>query len=962
MNVSTPYAELPQPLKCASQEVAEHIIHCAREQQLKLPDSVNWPGDWARALACSHFITRSLQTRPQLLVELLESGDLENPYTCDNILAQHVSTALQGSVDKDDLAQRLRQIRRREMLRIAWRDLAGLSDLAETLADLSKFADAAISHSLEHLHRWLQERRGCPCDPQGNKQQLVVFALGKLGASELNFSSDVDLIFSFPYEGETQGARRSITNGEYFLQLGRELIQVLQSRGKEGSVFRVDMRLRPFGRAGRMALSFSAMEDYYQNHGRDWERYALIRMRPVAGDLHAGEQLLDTLQAFMYRRYLDFGTLTALRDMKAMITDEVARRDLHQHVKLGPGGIREIEFTVQAFQLVRGGTTPALRERRLLAVMAVLRQLQLLPDYAIDHLDSAYCFLRRVENHLQEFDDQQTHEIPADSENRIRLAASMGYCDWQSLSLDLEQHRARVREQFDQILGGDDDHEETSGSIMLSTNSMTTIEQLLGEFGFIEPQAAQARFMRFRGDFERLSLDALGEQRLKRLLPDLLRAVAGSDHQLQTLERVLDVVRNVLRRSTYLALLHERPLTVSHLVRLCAASPWIARQIATHPLLIDELLDARSLYAPPNLTELRLSLDEHLRAVSAGDVEQEMIALRRYKHIQVLRVAAADIAGALPVMKVSDHLSEIAEALVNACLQLARRDLAQRHGQPPPDSTGKSPAFAVVAYGKLGGLELGYGSDLDLVFLYNHSYGQTTGPRSIDTRVYYQRLCQRIIHYFTTLTTEGSLYPLDARLRPNGKDGIIVNSLTAFAQYQLEKAWTWEHQALVRARVVAGEAHLAAEFAQLRREILLRPRDVQTLRADVTSMRTRMRKELQHRDEEQFAIKHDSGGITDIEFMVQYATLRWGARLGDHLQFTDVIRLLEGMAEHQLMSIGDAEILADAYRGYRTRIHRLSLNEQPGCVPAGQFRQERRQVQKIWHQFMETNQDKETEK
>ena len=960
MAISQQYETLQPSLLNAAHDAIERIVTAAEAQQIELPDSDLWPGDACRVLACSQFVARYLQVHPSLLADLISSGDLTNAYSSSEVIQQHVHDALEGSSDKTDLTRRLRAVRQREMLRIAWRDLGGLSDLKETLDDLSTFADAAISTSLKHLDDWLIERRGTPRDEQGQRQHLVVFALGKLGASELNFSSDVDLIFGFPSEGMTEGGQRSITNTEYFLQLSRDLIQTLHSRGADGFVFRVDMRLRPFGRAGRMALSFAALEDYYQNYGRDWERYALVRMRAVGGDIAAGEALLMILQNFVYRRYLDFGTLTALRDMKAMITDEVERRDLQHHVKLGPGGIREIEFTVQAFQLVRGGQTPALREKRLLSVMETLRSKELLPDYAIEHLIDAYCFLRRVENRLQEVDDHQTHDLPDDSQGQIQLAAAMGYAEWDTFKADLDQHRERVRGQFDQILGGETNDVETSGAVILSTESDTSVEQLLEEYGFADSKAARECFNHFRDDYQRQRLDETAETRLKRLLPDLLRAIAASDEQIPTLERVLAVVRNILRRSTYLALLHERPLTVSHLVRLCAASPWIARQIAAHPLLIDELLDARTLYAPPGLDALEVSLSEHLEAVTEGDLEQEMIALRRFKHIQVLRVAAADIAGALPLMHVSDHLSAIAEVLIRRCLALAQRDLEQRHGQPPITKEGISPAFIVVAYGKLGGLELGYGSDLDIAFLYNQCEGNTSGPRSIDSRVFYQRLCQRVIHYFTTLTTEGSLYPIDTRLRPNGQDGIIVNPLSAFAQYQHEQAWTWEHQALVRARVVAGDPDLQDQFVQLRREVLLRPREGEALKKQVTDMRMRMRNELSEPNPELFAIKQDSGGITDIEFIVQYAALRWGSQLGEHLDFTDTIRLLEGMAKQQLLSTQDADVLADAYRDYRHQIHRLSLRELPAAVSVNQFSAQRQQVQLIWQRIMEQTTDNTT--
>ena len=932
------------------------VLEGAAKAGVDLPAPRSWPVHGERALAASVFLADAFSTHPGLLAELLCSGDLERDYGSEQVMHDRVRAALDGVADKDELARRLRVARRREMTRIAWRDLGGAASLDETLRDLSAFADAAIGEALARLDAYQRVRSGIPVDPQGREQSLVVYALGKLGAGELNFSSDVDLIFAYPADGETTGANRTLSNHEYFLELGRALIEVLQRRTAEGFVFRVDMRLRPFGRAGPLAMSFASMEDYYQRHGRDWERYALVRMRPVGGDLHAGHALLARLQPFVYRRYLDFGTLESLREMKAMIAAEVVRKELAGHIKLGPGGIREIEFTVQAFQLVRGGRTPSLRDRRITRVLDELARRELLPDYAVRQLKDAYVFLRRLENRLQEFGDQQTHTLPDDDATLAVLAKSMDFEDWPALERALSAHRDNVRSQFDQVLGGSvRDHEiDPAGSLLMASQDDDALEALLAQFGFSDAARARARLLVLRESTDCRAMDETAERRLRRLLPDLLRAVATTEAPLVTLDRVLSVVAQVLRRSTYLALLHERPITVSHFVRLCAASPWIAQQIAEQPQLLDELLDARTLYAPPGRRELEADLDERLAASTAGDLELELAALRQFRHRQVLRVAAADIAEAIPLMKVSDHLTDIAEVVIERVLRLAWRDIASRHGVPHGPE-GAQVRFAVVAYGKLGGIEHGYGSDLDLVFLHDHGGTATDGARAVDAQVFFLRLAQRIVHYLTTATPDGIAYPVDTRLRPHGKDGMLACSLASFEQYQREEAWTWEHQALVRARVVAGDADIAREFAAVRERILLLPRDPAALLTSVRDMRARMRSQLGSRGDDSFDIKQDPGGITDIEFMVQYAVLRWGAQLRSHLHYTDNIRLMEGLEAAGVLCAEDAALLNHAYKAYRERIHRLSLQRSPGVVDGAPFADLRQQVSRVWQRLMDAD-------
>jgi glutamate-ammonia-ligase adenylyltransferase len=661
----------------------------------------------------------------------------------------------------------------------------------------------------------------------------------------------------------------------------------------------------------------------------------------------------------VFRRYIDFGSLESLREMKAMIAEEVARRELQDHVKLGPGGIRELEFTVQAFQLVRGGRTPSLRDRRVTRVLDELAGRKLLPAYAVTQLKEAYRFLRRVENHLQAFGDQQTHVLPDGEHARARLARSVGFDSWEAFHAALASHRAHVRAQFEVVLGGDVSNHlpDAAGNLLMDSQERETLTALLADYGFGDAaEDAAGQLLALRESTDCRAMDETGGRRLRRLLPDLLRAVSAADSPLATLQRVLQVVGNVLRRSTYLARLHERPITVSHLVQLCSASPWIAHQLAEQPQLLDELLDARTLYAPPGREELEADLDERLAAVEESDLEDVLRALRQFRHRQVLRVAAADIAQALPLMRVSDHLSDIAEVVLTRVLDLARRDVASRHGVPR-DARGAETPLCIVAYGKLGGLELGYGSDLDVVFLHGEAQGATDGTRPVDAQVFLLRLAQRVVHYLTTTTPDGVLYAVDTRLRPHGKDGMLACSLESFEHYQQEQAWTWEHQALVRARAVAGDPALSEAFAAVRERTLRRRRDPRTLRTEVREMRERMRRELGSRSPQRFDLKQDAGGITDIEFLVQYATLRWGDRLGSHLRWTDNIRLLAGLAACGLMSRAHTATLNRAYQTYRERNHRLSLQQQPGVVGGEEFLDLRTEVSRIWSEVMEGEQD-----
>ena len=933
------------------------------------------PGDAARVLACSDFVFSSCERDPAMLADLVSSGDIEAPYPAPaagmhgrQSLHERADALAHAAESIAALTPGLRRLRRREMVRIAWRDIGGLADFDETVRDTSDLADALIDASLTRLHEWQCSDLGTPIGHSGNPQQLVVLALGKLGASELNFSSDIDLIFTYPENGQTEGGRRrSVDNDRFFLQLARKLVKALGEPTADGFVYRVDMRLRPFGTQGPLVLGFDALEEYYQTHGRDWERYALIRARAVSGDMALAAELLERLRPFIYRRYIDFGTLQSLRSLKVLMEQEVARKGMEHSVKHGPGGIREVEFTAQAFQMVRGGRTPALRYRRLLTVLARLGELGLLPEHAVESLSVAYRFLRAAEHRLQQVDDRQEHMLPQDEAGRTRIAAGMGYASWEAFSERLDRHRRNVDEQFAQVFGETREAGDAAGSGPLGTLFTPSADEATGttaleSAGFAEAQEAWSIVARYRDTFALKIPDALGHERLARLAPDLLRAVAAQGNATaaaqgnvtQTLERVLGVIESIAKRSVYLALLAERPIALSQFVQLCAASPWIARLLGRHPVLFDELLDSRTLYEPLSSDQLAEDVAQRLAAIDDPDREFEMDCLRQSKQANVLRVAAADVSRRIPLMVVSDHLTEIAEAVLRAALDLAWRDIAARHGRPasmPKDTA--FPPYAVIAYGKLGGIELGYGSDLDLVFVHDDdTSAMTTGRKPVDLATFYARLTQRLIHMLTAMTPQGALYEVDPRLRPDGSKGVLVNTLGGLGEYLRDKAWTWEHQALVRARAVAGDPALGQRFARLRREILLRNRDGDALRDDVRNMRERMRRELGSQRPGHFDLKQDPGGVADIEFMVQYGVLRWAPRLGDDLDFTDNVRLLEGFGRAGLMPDEDVTLLADAYRAYRGRMHELSLQEAKAVVGAGEFVELREAVTAIWNRLM----------
>ena len=864
--------------------------------------------------------------------------------------------------DEQQFLDGLRRFRRWQLARIAWRDLAGLAAIETVLGELSRLADVCIGAACARADRELATRHGQPRRADGSPLPLLVLGMGKLGGGELNFSSDIDLVFLFAEHGETDGSR-PLAYEEYFNRLGRRVAQLLGTVTHEGFVYRVDLRLRPFGESGPLVVSFGAFEDYLQQHGRDWERYAYVKARPIAGAGRFDELYRNVLRPFVYRRYLDFGVFEALRAMKELIAREVERRELRDNIKLGPGGIREIEFIVQAFQLIRGGSDPRLQTRSLLHALSLLAGQKLLPAATVADLDAAYRYLRRVENRLQQWNDEQTHELPADEAGRTRLAATMGARDWADFEAELVRHRQRVGAHFHTLVFGPTQTAAADGAarelerILEPHLDDRARAQLLRETGIVAVEPVIASLAQLRESVYVQRLDATGRRRLTALLPKLLRRIAGCESEPTALNRVLHVLERIGGRTVYLALLNENALARSRLVDLCAQSGFLAEQIAAFPLLLDELLDERLIEAIPTRAEFAAELRSRMAGAGAEDPEHQVELLRQFQRAAVFRVAVADLSGRLPIMRVSDRLTDIAELIVQEALDLAWVQIAARHGQPERISEeGAAPAgLIVVAYGKFGGYELGYGSDLDLVFLHD-SVGdveRTTGPRAVENSVFFLRLVQRLVHLLTVHSAAGRLYEVDTRLRPSGKGGLLAQSIAGYEQYQRTDAWTWEHQALLRARAVAGPPALRERFETLRIEVLRSAVRRDTLRQEVRDMRERMRAELLRKADGEFDLKQDRGGVADVEFLAQYWALRWCDRYAELVMFPDVIRQLESLASADLVPQTAVDVLTGAYRAYRQRIHHLSLESGGSLVPSGEFAAERDAVSAIWRAAME---------
>lgn len=926
----------------------------------------------------SSFIRRVCVSQPLWLQGLLVDGGLHVNREREGYveLLQAVFSKA-GSVE--ELQQSLRRLRVAEFARIAWRDLQQYATVRQTLHELSTCAEVCIDGALSWCFDWLQSRPHTGEFERSLPRAITVFALGKLGGGELNFSSDVDLVFAYADSALTDGGLgdRQDEAASFYVKLVQLFIKLLSHQTQDGFAFRVDTRLRPFGNAGTLVPSLAAVDQYFQTHGRDWERYVWIKARTIAGDVRAGERFLEEqVTPFVYRRYLDYGAMHSLREMKALIDQKARKSAAQTNVKIGEGGIREIEFIAQMFQLIYGSKDMNLRTRSTLDSLKYLGGSGMLSQENVIDLAPAYLFLRKAENGLQMRDDQQIYTLPTQGQAREQYAYLLGMGSWEKFHAEYVLHTDGVNKVFQSLLQTDavdddeaavkdDDFASLWGQIedeghctgILTRYFVGTADDVgtEGVVGGDEVGKIYRRLREFSQSGVVQQLVPVSRQRLDDFIPVLLRYTSKMERPFLVLDRFLGILEKIVQRSTYISLLIENQNKLKTLFKLVETSQWVAQYISIYPLLLDEILRVDESYEPPDLFEMRQQLKTVTQSIG-DDLEKYMERLREFKHAQVIQIAAADILQNFPVMRVSDHLSWLADACIDSAVRRAYQDLVARHGAPSCVKDGEEfvPELLVVEYGKLGGLELGYGSDLDVVFLHNSEgeCGETDGEKKIPNEVFFTRLVQRTLHLLTTVSAAGKIFDIDVRLRPYGTSGPIVCALTAYEGYLRNEAWLWEHQALIRARPVATDPRLADDFTAIRKAVLCRPREIEEVRRKIIEMRQKIIDELGSKKSTDFNIKKDAGGIVDIEFIVQFHVLAYANKHSELCRFTDNVRILDACVEAGLLDRKCAGDLKEIYLGYRRHLHQLNLKLLPAVVEADRFAKERAAIQHYWSSLL----------
>lgn len=930
------------------------FTQACEQQNLAIPNNSEFNQSWSKVFAVSDFVSTACIKEPHIIIDLVNSNDLFRTYS-SKCYVDKVYQFLDQILAETDLIRQTRQLRRREMVRIAWRDLAGFATLQETVHDLSKFADTIIDFIAKRLYRWKISTSIIP----KIEQQLVVIAVGKLGANELNFSSDIDLIFTYGLNLNCDD-ETALTLQQFFISIAQQLIKVLGYITQEGFVFRVDMRLRPFGASGPLVMSTARLLDYYQTTGRTWERYALSRARIISGDDTTKTQVYKIVDQFVYRAYLDYGVIESLRQIKQIIQRESL--GLENDIKRGEGGIREIEFIVQVIQLIRGGKEPWLKQTSILALLPQLAAKKIISNKTAMELLDAYDFFRQVEHRLQEFADQQTQAIPKDEISKNRLAFSMQFKAWDDFIERLNFHREKVASYFNASIAKPKISNKISNTATSETIlawlkdqiSENQIIPLLKKLHAEDPEKIYQLLSDFKQSPIYLAADQKEKADINYILMHGVTLLMQINNQAKTFSAILQLFKAIIKPTFYLALLVENPKIWPFILSLYSASAWLAEQINLYPFLLEELLDSETLYTPYSTARLEDELQQFLLAIPQDDLDLQMEYLRRFKLIQLLRVAAADIKGVLPLMKVSDHLTFTADAILRYVQNIAWHNLSIHHGKPCVNNQSLTKScFAIVAYGKLGGIELGYHSDLDLVFIHTKVEPEqmTDGEKAITNLEFFTRLAQKIIQILNTPILTGILYAIDTRLRPSGQSGLLVTNIAAFSDYQLQTAWTWEHQALIRTRMITGSKELQEQFAKIRFQTLTMIRDSNKLRHEVLTMRDKMRAQTKF-TKGTFNIIQGRGGIKDIEFIVQFLVLKCANQFPNLIEYTDNIRILEGLAIAGILLQDEMELLCDAYRYFRQLVHRANLQNTSTVIPLAEAPAYREQVKQLWQKFL----------
>ena len=910
----------------------------------------------SRTVSCQTFL-RSYPLDQTLTRQQID--DLIQDYTLD----ENYQLA-----DEAKVMSGLRHLRTLLMMRWIWQDALQMIALEQLTDELSEFADGCISFAKDYTYQHLIKQYGEPTfiNAQGNLQidDMAIMAMGKLGAHELNLSSDIDLIFVHQARGETNGNKakgtRSIDNKRFMTRLGQGIIKLLDNKTADGFAFRVDMRLRPWGDGSDLAIHLSALQKYFALHGRAWERFAWLKARVVGQiDQPFYDELQALIKPFVFRYYVDYSAFSALREMKSLIQNQVAQREDLDNIKLGAGGIRDVEFIVQAFQLIYGGRHPQLQVKSCLQSMQVLCELRYLEPSTYEQLQAAYRFLRRLEHGIQAINDQQTQRLPHDPHWQHNLAMTLGFDNWEGLLDTLNQHRHNVNVPFERMVTErhvPDQEENDLKPERLDEQIARLYEVLTEKNSELLQEFWQSKMVANLSDEAR--------ERLDDAYPVIVHALLAHQEQQQlantALPRLIALLEAICRRSIYLVMIAENPNATIELIPMLSASPWIAKELAQYPVLLDSFLQQRYRHLPDKL-ELRDILRQQLLRVEPNDEEELLSVLRLFKKNQVLAVAASDVLAERPIMKVSDSLTYIAEVVLEAALERAFAELVKRYGYPIGQDgdpvTEADCGFAIIGYGKLGGLELSYSSDLDLVFLHKiKEQGMTTGEKSVSGMKFAARLVQKLMNYLNTQTRDGRAYEIDMRLRPSGNAGMMVVSCHAFETYQFDKAWSWEHQALVRARAICGDRRVTAQFCDIRRNVLALPRTIEQVRSEVTSMRIKMQKHLGTTQWEQqagkFHLKQDAGGIVDIEFLAQFAVLAYSHEYLSLTKWSDNVRIFEEVASLGIWEASVCQDLTDAYLRIRAATHQLALSEQSLLVDKSLWKETRALLQAQWQHLM----------
>lgn len=885
-------------------------------------------------------------------------SDLIDDYTLDDGLDGELRRA-----DEAGVMRGLRRLRELLMLRWIWQDALGIISLERLTQELSDFADSCINFTKEYVWEQLEARYGKPTyiDNKGQRQidDMAIFAMGKLGAQELNLSSDVDLIFVHRARGETDGGEsngtKSIDNKRFMIRLGQGIIKILDTCTADGFVFRVDMRLRPWGEGSDLAIHLTALEKYFSAHGRAWERFAWLKAR-IVNEVNEdfSEALEDIVKPFVFRYYVDYSAFAALREMKSLIQNQVAQREDLDNIKLGAGGIRDIEFVVQAFQLIYGGRHSQLEVKSCLKAMKALNEFDFLDTKTYQQLEAAYRFLRRVEHGIQAIHDQQTQRLPSDPQCQHNLAVTLGFNDWPEFLQCLNKHRHNVNVPFDRMVT------ERQIPKSIAVNSDNDIESLSA----ILNEENKTKLEQFWNSKMVANLSVEAKQRLDDAYPVLVHALLLHEEKqgLANLAfpRLLDLIEAICRRSIYLVMLAENPNATVNLIPMLSASPWIAGELTRYPVLLDSFLQQRYRHLPDK-EELANILRQQLLRVEPDDEEMLLNILRSFKNSQVLAVAASDVLAERPIMKVSDSLTDIAEVVLEFTLERAFSELVKRHGYPINQQgesvTESHNGFAVIGYGKLGGIEMSYTSDLDLVFIHQiNEQAMTTGAKPVSGMKFTARLAQKLMTYLNTQTRDGRAYEIDMRLRPSGNAGMMVVSSRSFERYQLEKAWVWEHQALVRARAICGDRRVMTAFNQIRHQVLTQKRESSDLKQHVNEMRSKMKDNLgsnqQAQQQGKFHLKQDAGGIVDIEFMAQFAVLDHAHDYPQLTKWSDNVRIFESLAEAGVWDRETSEGLTHAYLLLRAAMHQIALANESLVVDSSHWNETREYVISKWNEIV----------